>query len=87
MILLLLIASWVLANFSLVVGLCVAARRGDLQHDWATSLAVLGDHGPERRELDHAGPTWTPDHVGLATISSGTAATATRPLPLRTMPR
>jgi hypothetical protein len=63
MILLLLIASWVIANLSLVVGLSVAARRRGLQHDWATSPVVLGDHEPEWRELEHAGHTLTPEHA------------------------
>jgi hypothetical protein len=53
--LLLLIASWLLANFSLVVGLWFAKPGGDLQRDWPTSPALLGHHRPDRRGLDHAG--------------------------------
>ena len=42
MVLLLLSASWIL-TLSLLVGLCAAARNGDLQHDRPTSPALLGE--------------------------------------------
>lgn len=42
MVLLLLSACWIL-TLLLIVGLCIAARDGDLQHDRPTSPAVLGE--------------------------------------------
>ncbi|MGA2322082.1 MAG: hypothetical protein ABSG95_15335 [Solirubrobacteraceae bacterium] len=42
MVLLLLSASWIL-TLSVIAGLCIAARDGDLQHDRPTSPAVVGE--------------------------------------------
>lgn len=53
MILLLAIGSWLLANLSLGLGLCVAARNGDAQYDRSTAPAELDVRMPERRELVH----------------------------------
>jgi hypothetical protein len=53
MVLLFVSASWILA-VSVIAGLCIAARDGDL-HDRPTSPAVQDPHGHARRSHDHAG--------------------------------